>query len=74
LEVVGQIRLILQRSVIERREQIFVLLGFSFVVDLVLRKIIYVVYRVKLIKNGLNIFIYLYIIKCNINVKYLNIG
>jgi hypothetical protein len=58
---VGQIRLILQRSVIERREQIFVLLGFSFVVDLVLRKIIYVVYRVKLIKNDIkhfNIHIY----------------
>ena len=53
LEVVGQIRLILQRSVIERRGQIFALLGFSFVVDLVLRKIIYVVYRVKVIKNSI---------------------
>jgi hypothetical protein len=53
---VGQIRLILQRSVIERREQIFVLLGFSFVVDLVLRKIIYVVSRVKVIKNDIKYF------------------
>jgi hypothetical protein len=56
LEVVGQIRLILQRSVIEQRGQIFALLGFSFVVDLVLRKIIYVIYRVKVIKNDIKYF------------------
>jgi hypothetical protein len=53
LEVVGQIRLILQRSVIEQRGQIFALLGFSFVVVLVLRKIIYVVSRVKVIKKDI---------------------
>jgi hypothetical protein len=56
LEVVGQIRRILQQSVIEQREQIFALLGFSFVVNLVLRKIIYVISRVKVLKNDIKYF------------------